>query len=98
MRWSSAFVLAASPLCLASPFVSKRWDDVELLTKHSWNEVPRGWFYKAAPSPDHVLDMRIGLKKANAGALVSSLYEVSDPRHERCALPPIVYDWLLTGV
>ncbi|KAF9013555.1 subtilisin-like protein [Hymenopellis radicata] len=86
MRWSRSpfLVLAfAHGVCLATPPISKRWEKPELVEKHAWAEIPRGWVYQAAPSPDHVLDMRIGLKKHREGELISALYEVSSPQHER---------------
>ncbi|KAF8912455.1 peptidase S8/S53 domain-containing protein [Mucidula mucida] len=86
MRWSRSpfLVLAfAHGVCLATPLASKRWEEPQLVEKHSWAQIPRGWVYQAAPSPDHVLDMRIGLKKHREGELISALYEVSSPQHER---------------
>jgi tripeptidyl-peptidase-1 len=54
-----------------------------MLEKHSWVEVPRGWeFVRSAPA-DHTLDMRVGLKQARFDELVESLFEVSDPSHEK---------------
>ncbi|KIY71894.1 subtilisin-like protein [Cylindrobasidium torrendii FP15055 ss-10] len=83
MRWSPALFLVAAHFALATPLVSKRWEDASFLEKHSWNAVPRGWVYQSAPSPDHLLDMRIGLKKARGSELIAALYEVSTPSNER---------------
>ena len=67
---------------LASP-LDKRWDDFQV--KHSWVEVPRDWVvYSEDAPPDHVLNLRIGLKQNKFDQLVDELYQVSDPRHERC--------------
>ncbi|EJD07658.1 subtilisin-like protein [Fomitiporia mediterranea MF3/22] len=66
---------------LATP-VERRWDDFEV--KHAWIDVPRGWVvHSEDAAPDHVLDMRIGLKQDKFDKLVEELYQVSDPRHER---------------
>ena len=74
---------------LASP-LDKRWDDFQV--KHAWKEVPSGWdVHSADAPPDHVLDMRIGLKQDNFDRLVEELYQVSDPRHERCAYSQLLH-------
>ncbi|KAJ7618976.1 peptidase S8/S53 domain-containing protein [Mycena polygramma] len=77
----SAFVLLFAALSGAKPLTSKRWDD--LAVKHSWAATPRGWEFRSTPPADHLLDMRIGLKQNKLEKLISSLYEVSDPTHER---------------
>lgn len=70
------FVLSLLPL-------EKRWDNFQ--TKHAWAEVPEGWVIHDTEAPkDHIVKMRIGLKQDRFGDLVEELYEVSDPRHERC--------------
>ncbi|KAJ7173519.1 peptidase S8/S53 domain-containing protein [Mycena filopes] len=76
-----AFVLLLAGLSGAKPLSGKRWND--LAVKHAWVETPRGWEFQSAPPADHLLDMRIGLKQAKLEELISSLYEVSDPAHER---------------
>ncbi|KAJ7036507.1 peptidase S8/S53 domain-containing protein [Mycena alexandri] len=76
-----AFVLLLAGLCGAKPLSGKRWND--LAVKHAWVETPRGWEFHSKPPGDHLLDMRIGLKQAKLEELISSLYEVSDPAHER---------------
>ncbi|KAJ6616964.1 peptidase S8/S53 domain-containing protein [Mycena sp. CBHHK59/15] len=81
MLWLSAFVLGVVQLSVAKPLASKRWDDVSL--KHSWIEVPRGWEFHSTPAEDASLDMRIGLKQNKLEELITSLYEVSDPAHEK---------------
>jgi tripeptidyl-peptidase I len=76
---TGALVLAR--LSAATPF--KRWDD--FAEKHAWAEIPKGWaLYGPAPA-DHMLNMRIGLKQDKLDELISALYEVSDPAHERYA-------------
>ena len=45
--------------------------------------VPRGWSDAGAPSPDHVLDLKIGLKNKRFAELEKELYEVSLPSHHR---------------
>lgn len=79
----SAFVVALAGLSSAKPLSSKRWNDVSL--KHRWVEIPRGWEFHSTPPEDHLLEMRIGLKQDRLEELISSLYEVSDPAHEKCA-------------
>lgn len=83
MRWSSALLFIAGNMVFASPAPSKRWESLPFLEKHSWSTVPQGWVYHSAPSPEHLLDMRIGLKKARGSELITTLYEVSTPSHER---------------
>ena len=81
MLWSPAWILALIPLAVAKPLVSKRWDDFEV--KHAWSDVPKGWNYHGPAPSDHVLDMRIALKQDKLEELISTLYAVSDPAHER---------------
>ena len=74
-------------LCLAvfvsaTPLVSKRWDD-DFQVKHAWNDVPSGWNLHQLAPLDHVIDMRISLTQDKFEELVTALYEVSDPSHER---------------
>jgi tripeptidyl-peptidase-1 len=83
MIWFTLFTgtLVFSQLSVATPF--KRWHD--FAEKHAWAEIPKGWeLYGPAPA-DHMLNMRIGLKQDKLDELISSLYEVSDPAHERYA-------------
>lgn len=80
MLWSTLLVLGVAPFCVAKPL--KRWDD--LVEKHAWTEVPRGWALTAPAPAEHILDMRISMKQANLDQLIKSLYEVSDPAHEKC--------------
>lgn len=51
--------------------------------KHSWRSVPHGWKFHSWPSPNHLLDVYIGYKQSAVDAMISSLYEVSDPSHDR---------------
>ncbi|KAJ6568249.1 peptidase S8/S53 domain-containing protein [Mycena vulgaris] len=81
MLWLSAFVLGLVQLSVSKPLASKRWNDVAV--KHGWVEAPRGWEFHSTPPADHLLDMRIALKQNKLDELISSLYEVSDPAHER---------------
>ncbi|KAI0831997.1 peptidase S8/S53 domain-containing protein [Trametes gibbosa] len=81
MLWSSAVLLALVQLVAANPLLTKRWDDLEV--KHAWAEVPRGWELHGPAPEDYTFDMRIGLKQDKFDELVASLYEVSDPTHER---------------
>ena len=81
MLWSPAWILTLIPLAVANPLVSKRWDDFEV--KHAWADVPKGWKCHGPAPSDHVLDMRISLKQNRLNDLITSLYEVSDPMHEK---------------
>ncbi|KAJ7493198.1 peptidase S8/S53 domain-containing protein [Mycena galericulata] len=81
MLWLSAFVFGLVHLSAAKPLSSKRWEDVAV--KHAWVETPRGWEFLSAAPADHLLDMRIGLKQNKLEELISSLFEVSDPTHEK---------------
>ena len=62
----------ASPLALRDAAV-----------KHSWQDVPQGWERHSVPSPDHVVNLQIGLKQHRFEELAATLYEISDPYHER---------------
>ncbi|THH21106.1 hypothetical protein EW146_g402 [Bondarzewia mesenterica] len=53
------------------------------LVKHHWSEIPHGWEYHSRPSANHKIPLRIGLKQDRVDELISSLYEVSDPFHEK---------------
>lgn len=61
--------------------LAKRFEDFSV--RHSWNEVPKGWEFHSTPAPDHRFELRIGVNKANPDDLVRTLYEVSDPKHNR---------------
>ena len=81
MFWSSALILGLAHLAASKPRAVKRWDDFGV--KHAWAEVPRGWELHGPAPPDYTFDMRIGLKQDKFDDLVTALYEVSDPAHER---------------
>ena len=81
MYWSLVLLIGLAQFCLSAPLV-KRWDD--LVEKHSWPVVPRGWHFVGAAPAEHTLDLRIALKQARFDDLVQSLLEISDPKHDRC--------------
>ncbi|RPD64171.1 subtilisin-like protein [Lentinus tigrinus ALCF2SS1-7] len=82
MFWStSVLLLGLAHFAASKPLASKRWDDFEV--KHAWVEVPRGWELHGPAPSDYTFDMRIGLKQDKFDELVTALYEVSDPAHER---------------
>ncbi|KAI0695326.1 subtilisin-like protein [Cerioporus squamosus] len=82
MFWStSVLLLGLAHFAASKPLVNKRWDDFEV--KHAWAEVPRGWELHGPAPSDYTFDMRIGLKQDKFDELVTALYEVSDPSHER---------------
>ncbi|KIM88198.1 hypothetical protein PILCRDRAFT_62783 [Piloderma croceum F 1598] len=80
MIWSAVVVFALVQRCVSKP-LAKRWDDFAV--KHSWTEIPRGWELHGPAPADHSMDMRIGLKQDRLDELISTLYKVSDPAHER---------------
>ncbi|PIL34082.1 hypothetical protein GSI_03793 [Ganoderma sinense ZZ0214-1] len=84
MFWTSqALILGLAHLAASKPFSSqsKRWDDFGV--KHAWDEVPRGWELHGPAPTDYTFDMRIALRQDRFDDLVTALYEVSDPTHER---------------
>ncbi|KAK0444858.1 peptidase S8/S53 domain-containing protein [Armillaria borealis] len=83
MFWSTIVILGLTQLCLSTPLSSKRWDTDDLLEKHSWVEVPRGWEWVSKPDPESIIELRIGLKQDRVDELISFLYEVSTPNHQR---------------
>jgi tripeptidyl-peptidase I len=85
----SIFLLSAAllPLAAAKPLLNKRWADHEL--KHSWHAVPQGWKSHGPAPANHLLDMRIALTQDKFDDLVTALYEVSDPQHDRCVQLPL---------
>ena len=80
LRCPALLVLALAHLIFASP-LQKRWDD--LVEKHSWAEIPRGWNYEAEASSDHLFNLHIGLKQHKFDQLIANLMETSDPFHDR---------------
>ncbi|KAH8111000.1 subtilisin-like protein [Phellopilus nigrolimitatus] len=80
VRLCALLALPLFRVALATPLVP-RWDDFEV--KHAWAGAPRGWEVHSAAPPDHMLDMRIGLKQDRFEELVDHLYQISDPAHER---------------
>ncbi len=81
MLWTSALLLGTLSVAAAEQSIRMRWVDFKV--KHSWVEVPKGWELHGPVSPDHTIDMRIGLKQNNFDELVSTLFEVSDPFHPK---------------
>lgn len=81
MRLHSLLAAFLAPLIVVSKPLSKRWDDLEV--KHAWIERPRGWTLHSAAPADYKFNLRIALKQDKFGDLLTHLYEVSDPSHER---------------
>lgn len=84
-------LLVGTALCKP---LHKRWDDLKV--KHAWVDgVPKGWeVIGLAPSSER-LTVRIGLKQDGIEDLVSHLYAVSDPNHNRYgSLFDVVQCWL----
>lgn len=63
---------------LAVPLDSRA--DYAVFSSHN---APRDWKSVGRPEPDHVVNLRIGLKQASFDQLEEHLYEVSDPSHAR---------------
>jgi tripeptidyl-peptidase-1 len=82
MIWWSVGLLALvhTDLCAAKP-LSRRWND--LVVKHAWTEIPRGWEYESPAPADLAFKMHIGLKQGKMDDLIASLMQTSDPNHER---------------
>ena len=80
MLWSSAVVLSFLHLCLSKP-LARRWDD--LVEKHSWADIPKGWDFDSPAPANYVFDLRIGVKQAGREDLIANLMEISDPGHGR---------------
>ena len=80
MLWSTVLVLGLTQLTIAKP-LAKRWDDFSV--KHEWADIPNGWELHGPAPAEHKMDLRIGLKQDKMDKLIASLYEVSDPSHER---------------
>ncbi|TDL24009.1 subtilisin-like protein [Rickenella mellea] len=81
MRFPSLLVAFLAPLTVISKPLFKRWDDLEV--KHAWVERPRGWTLHSAAPANHKFNLRIALKQDKFDDLLTHLYEVSDPLHER---------------
>ncbi|SRR5258708_38238042 len=59
----------------------KRWED--LLVKHFWDEIPRGWECRSPAPADYLFDLKFGMKQPRMGELIANLMEISDPEHPR---------------
>ncbi|KAF8269942.1 peptidase S8/S53 domain-containing protein [Lactarius quietus] len=57
------------------------WGDIRV--KHTWNSVPDNWESLGPPPAGTTLDLYIALKPHRGNALIDSLYEVSDPGHQK---------------
>ncbi len=55
----------------------------EPAVKHSWQRIPADWEVHDAPSGDHPITLKIGLKQSRIDELIDALYQVSDPFHEK---------------
>ena len=55
----------------------------DFAVKHSWSTIPAGWEYHGTPPPDRAIPLRIGLRQNRVDELISALYEISDPFHEK---------------
>ncbi|KAG7091987.1 hypothetical protein E1B28_008374 [Marasmius oreades] len=81
MAWSPFLLLSLVSLAFSTP-LNRRWDD--FVEKHSWGAViPKGWQFHSSPSPDTLIDLRLGLKSARIDELFHHLGQTSDPDHER---------------
>ena len=55
----------------------------EPAVKHAWTQVPDGWEVHSTPDSEHPITLKIGLKQSRIHDLIDTLYEVSDPLHQR---------------
>ena len=60
------------------------WD--EMLVKHTWNIVPANWESLGNTTAESMINLHIALMPDQEGALIDTLYEVSDPEHPRYLL------------
>lgn len=81
MRTAYLLSLALLSFATAKPLLAKRWTDFTV--KHAWDDVPKGWTYHAPAPAAAGFTMRIALKQDKFDDLVTALYEVSDPAHEK---------------
>ena len=79
MRLSTVLLLGFVHFGLSKPL--QRWGKMKI--KHAWRDIPRGWELYGEARSDHILNLHIGLAQNRLDELVTSLYEVSDPTHER---------------
>ena len=66
------------------------WD--EMLVKNTWNTVPANWESFGNTTAGSMVNLHIALKPDREGALIDTLYEVSDPENPRQSLittPPL---------
>jgi hypothetical protein len=73
------FLFVGTSLCKP---LHKRWDDLKV--KHAWVDgIPKGWEVVGPAPSEERLAVRIGLKQDGIDDLISHLYAVSDPNHDR---------------
>jgi hypothetical protein len=84
--WLSAFSFLTA-MVFATPAIVP-WDDMRV--KHTWHAVPADWESQGHPSAVTVIDLHIALKPERESALIDTLYEVSDPRHPKCVISPLL--------
>ncbi|THV08229.1 tripeptidyl peptidase A [Dendrothele bispora CBS 962.96] len=77
LTWFGLGVLACT-----SPFVAAAPSSRAPKVKHSIRE-PYGWTKHSVPSPNHRIELRIGLAQPNIDVLEKHLLEISDPDHHR---------------
>ena len=70
MWFTSVLVALASFVpTIASPLALR-----DVAVKHSWQDiVPQGWERHSVPSPDHVINLQIGLKQHRFEELAATL-------------------------
>ena len=79
------WLLALSTTVLATPLTANgiQARHLDFDVKHSWPQIPNGWEEGIRPDDNHIIHLRIALKQHKFDDLVSILYEVSDPFHEK---------------
>ena len=82
--------LAVVLLADFAPAAVVHWD--ETLVKHTWDTVPANWESLGNTTAGAMIRLHIALKPDREGALIDTLYEVSNPEHPRYVIfttPPL---------
>ena len=92
MLYHWLFALSFLIIVLLADFVTVavRWD--EMLVMHNWNDIPTDWESLGNTTAGATIKLHIALKPEKEGAMIDTLYEVSNPEHPRHVLvttPPL---------
>ena len=91
------FALSFITVVLLGDFAmaESHWD--EMLVKHTWNDVPANWESLGNTTAKAIIKLHIALKHNREGALIDTLYEVSNPEHPRHVVfttPPLATSFM----